>query len=67
MYSYFAMQNNPQFAVPVSAFLVGQSCCSALKSWAARQRRRTKDVKIFVARPRELAGQLQFRQWGKTS
>jgi hypothetical protein len=24
-------------------FLVGQSCCSALKSWAARQRRPTKD------------------------
>ena len=35
----------------IFAFLVGQSCCSALKSWAARQRRPTKDVKIFVMRP----------------
>ncbi|MGD0411201.1 MAG: hypothetical protein ABSC18_05810 [Verrucomicrobiota bacterium] len=33
------------------AFPVGQSCCSALKSWAARQRRPTRDVKIFVMRP----------------
>jgi hypothetical protein len=32
-------------------FLVGQSCCSALKSWAARQRRPTKDAKIFVMHP----------------
>jgi len=37
------------------AFLVGQSCCSALKSWAARQRRPTKDVKIFVVRPPAVA------------
>ena len=34
----------------VFTFLVGQSCCSALKSWAARQRRPTKDVKIIVMR-----------------
>jgi hypothetical protein len=33
------------------AFPVGQSCCSALKSWAARQRRPTMEVKIFVVRP----------------
>jgi hypothetical protein len=33
------------------AFLVGQSCRSALKSWAAQQRRPTKDVKNFVLRP----------------
>lgn len=32
-------------------FLVGQSCCSALKSWAARQHRPTKNVKIFVLHP----------------
>jgi len=32
----------------IFAFLVGQSCHSALKSWAAQQRRPTKDVKIFV-------------------
>ena len=31
--------------------VAGQSCCSALNSWAARQRRPTKDVKIFVLRP----------------
>jgi hypothetical protein len=31
-------------------FPVGQSCCSALKSWAARQRRPTKEVKILVMR-----------------
>jgi hypothetical protein len=35
----------------IFTFLVGQSCCSALKSWAARQRRPTKDMKIFVMRP----------------
>jgi len=28
--------------------LVGQSCCSALKSWAARQHRPAKDAKIFT-------------------
>ena len=27
---------------------VGQSCCSALNSWAARQRRPTEDMKAFV-------------------
>jgi hypothetical protein len=35
-------------------FLVGQSCRSALKSWAARQRRPTDDVKVFVLRPRRV-------------
>jgi hypothetical protein len=29
------------------AFLAGQSCCSALKTWAAQQRRPTEDVKIL--------------------
>jgi hypothetical protein len=28
-------------------FLAGQSCRSALNSWAAQQRRRTEDVKIL--------------------
>jgi hypothetical protein len=28
-------------------FLVGQSCRSALNTWAAQQRRPTDDVKIF--------------------
>ena len=32
----------------ISTFLVGQSCRSALNSWAAQQRRPTEDVKIFV-------------------
>jgi hypothetical protein len=31
--------------------MVGQSCRSALNSWAAPQRRPTKDVKIFVMCP----------------
>jgi len=35
----------------IFTFLVGQSCCSALKSWAAQQRRPTDDVKIFVLHP----------------
>jgi len=29
-------------------FLVGQSCRSALNSWAAQQRRPTEDMKISV-------------------
>ena len=33
------------------AFPVGQSCCSALNSWAAQQRRPTKDAKILVLHP----------------
>jgi hypothetical protein len=32
-------------------FLVGQSCRSALNSWAAEQRRPTDEVKIFVLHP----------------
>jgi hypothetical protein len=32
-------------------FLVGQSCRSALNSWAAQQCRPTDDVKVFVLRP----------------
>jgi hypothetical protein len=36
-------------------FLVGQSCCSALNSWAAQQRRPTGVVKIFVLRPAVIA------------
>jgi hypothetical protein len=32
--------------------MAGQSCRSALTSWAARQRRPTKDMEIFVLRPR---------------
>jgi len=32
-------------------FLVGQSCRSALNSWAAQQRRPTEDMKIFVLHP----------------
>jgi hypothetical protein len=35
----------------IFTFLVGQSCRSALNSWAARQRRPTEDVKIFVLHP----------------
>jgi hypothetical protein len=31
--------------------LVGQSCRSALNSWAAQQRRPTEDVEIFVPHP----------------
>ncbi len=34
-------------------FLVGQSCRSALNSWAARQRRRTDGVKNSVSRPHQ--------------
>ena len=33
------------------AFLVGQSCRSALNSWAAQQRRPTEDVKNSVLHP----------------
>jgi len=33
------------------AFPVGQSCRSALNSWAAQQRRPTEDTKNFVLRP----------------
>jgi hypothetical protein len=32
----------------IFTFLVGQSCCSALNSWAAQQRRPTEDANIFV-------------------
>jgi len=32
-------------------FLVGQSCCSALNSRAAQQRRPTEYAKIFVLHP----------------
>ena len=35
----------------IFSFPVGQSCRSALNSWAAQQRRPTDDVKIFVMRP----------------
>ena len=35
----------------VITFVVGQSCRSALNSWAAQQRRSTGYVKIFVLRP----------------
>ena len=35
----------------IFTFLVGQSCRSALNSWAAQQRRPTEDVKIFVLHP----------------
>jgi hypothetical protein len=35
----------------IFAIVVGQSCRSALNSWAAQQRRPTKDVKILVLRP----------------
>ena len=34
----------------IITFLVGQSCRSALNSWAAQQRRPTEDKKIFVLR-----------------
>jgi hypothetical protein len=34
----------------IFACLVGQSCRSALNSWAAQQRRPTEDVKIFLMR-----------------
>jgi hypothetical protein len=38
-------------------FLVGQSCRSALNSWAARQRRPAEDVQILVLHPgKEAAG-----------
>jgi len=35
----------------IFTFMVGQSCRSALNSWAAQQRRPTDDVKILVMRP----------------
>jgi hypothetical protein len=35
----------------IFTFLAGQSCCSALNSWAAQQRRPTEDVEIFVPHP----------------
>ena len=35
----------------IFAFLVGQSCRSALISWAAQRRRPTEDVKFFVLHP----------------
>ena len=35
----------------IFTFLVGQSCRSALNSWAAQQRRPTDGVKIFVLYP----------------
>ena len=34
-----------------AAFMVGQSCCSAMNSWAAQQRRPTGDAKNFVLHP----------------
>jgi hypothetical protein len=33
----------------ISTIVAGQNCCSALISWAARQRRPTIDAKILVA------------------
>jgi ferredoxin len=45
----------------IFTFVAGQCCCSALRSWAARQRRPTKDVKIFVMRPgSDMIGRLKF-------
>ena len=35
----------------IFTFLAGQSCRSALNSWAAQQRRPTEDMKVFVMRP----------------
>ena len=35
----------------IFTFLAGQSCRSALNSWAAQQRRPAEDVEIFVLRP----------------
>jgi hypothetical protein len=35
----------------IFAFLVGQSCRSALNSWAAQQRRPAENMEIFVLRP----------------
>jgi hypothetical protein len=35
----------------IFTFLVGQSCRSALNSWAAQQRRPTENVRILVLRP----------------
>ena len=36
----------------IFTFLVGQSCRSALNSWAAQQRRPAEDTKLLVLRPR---------------
>ena len=44
----------------IFTFLVGQSCRSALNSWAAQQRRPTEDVKIFVLHPFSF---FQFIRW----
>ena len=41
----------------ISAFPVGQSCCSALNSWAAQQRRPTEDTEIFDLRPPDWGAQ----------
>jgi hypothetical protein len=35
----------------IFTFLVGQSCRSALNSWAAQQRRPTDNLEIFEVRP----------------
>jgi hypothetical protein len=35
----------------IFTFVAGQSCRSALNSWAAQQRRPTEDVKVFVLHP----------------
>jgi hypothetical protein len=43
----------------IFTFLVGQSCRSALNSWAARQRRPTEDMKVFVLRPAGWGSQIQ--------
>jgi hypothetical protein len=32
----------------IFTFLAGQSCCSALNSWAAQQRRPAEDAKILI-------------------
>jgi len=46
-------------------FVVGQSCRSALNSWAAQQRRPTEDVKIFVLRPPQPADDSGVDRWIK--
>ena len=45
------MMNFQRRMTRIFPIVVGQSCRSALNSWAAQQRRPTEDVKIFVLHP----------------
>jgi hypothetical protein len=56
----FFSKNDSGRRTKIFAFLVGQSCCSALNSWAAQQRRPTGGITNSVMRA-------TIRQQGETS